>query len=58
MQYQCNVTLTQPEIDAVIAALESRASQTDRIRSIAAESALQKFLAVERVALLPDAVTP
>ncbi len=52
------VTLEQHEIDALMEALESRAhGNRFDVKALAADSALQKFLAVERRVLAPT-VTP
>ncbi len=52
------VTLEQHEIDAVTVALKSRSRAGQDcgrfdVKALAADSALQKFLAVERAALAP-----
>ncbi len=57
MIYDCkNVRLTQAEIDEVITGLTNRAVHASgaRISSVAADSALQKFLAVQRATLAPS----
>ncbi len=54
------VTLTQGQLDIVVAALSRRAARARTEKSTElqdADSALQKFLAVERAALVPT-VTP